>query len=67
VFGGGDDSEQELTFNASSTPPLVTGAWVGLEIPLASFTGLAARAHLAQLIVSGDSGTAYLDNVYFHK
>lgn len=65
VFGGGDDSQSELTFNATSTPPLATGAWVPLEIPIANFTGLAARAHIAQLILSGDTRTAFVDNVYF--
>lgn len=67
AYGGGDDSESELTFNASSAPALVTGSWVGLEIPLENFTGLAARARVAQLILSGDTKTTYVDNVYFHK
>jgi hypothetical protein len=67
IYGGGDDSEQELSFNAGSTPPLTTGSWVGLEIPLASFTNLLARAHLAQLIISGDTRTVYVDNIYFHR
>lgn len=66
-FGGGDDREHELTFNAGSTPPLDTETWVGLEVPLSAFTGLTTRGHLAQLIFSGDSGTVYLDNIYFHK
>ena len=67
AYGGGDDSEHELTFDASSTPPLVDGSWVGLEIPLASFTNLLSRAHLAQLVISGDTRTVYVDNVYFHR
>lgn len=67
IYGGGDDSESELTFNAASTPALALGTWVGLEIPLANFAGLAARAHVAQLVLSGDTRTVYLDNVYFHR
>ena len=70
LFGGtgaNADSQHELTFNAGSTPPLVTGAWVGLEIPLANFTSLTSTAHLAQLILSGDTPTVFVDNVYFHK
>jgi len=67
AFGGGDDSQPELTFNAGSTPPFSSGDWVPLEIPLTDFTGLLARAHLAQLIISGDTRTVYVDNVYFHK
>ena len=67
VFGGGDDVEHELTFTAATTPALATGTWVTLDIPLASFTGLTTRGHLAQLIISGDLRTLYVDNVLFHK
>lgn len=67
VFGGGDDSQFELTFNATSSPPLQLQQWTSLDIPLSAFTGLTSRAHLAQLLISGNVGTAYVDNVYFHK
>lgn len=67
IYAGGDDSEQELTFNAASTPALALGSWVGLEVPLANFTNLTARAHLAQLVISGDTRTVYVDNIYFHR
>lgn len=67
AFGGGDDSQHELTFTAATTPALAVRAWTGLEIPLSSFSGLAGRARLAQLIFSSDAGTAYVDNVYFHN
>ena len=70
-FGGGDDSACELTFNASSTPPVVpgTGQWIPLDIPLTAFTdvSLNSQAHLAQLIISGDTRTVFVDNIYFHK
>ncbi len=52
---------------ANSTPPLTTGSRVSYDIPLADLTGLAATAHLAQLIISGDPNTVYVDNVYFHR
>jgi len=74
AYGGFDsalDTERELTFTSSTTPAYRAGSWVALEIPLSAFmdpyAGLAARAHLAQLIISGDVGTLYMDNVYFHK
>ena len=67
VYSGGDDQQQELTFNAGSTPPLSIGVWSGLDIPLAAYTALTSRAHLAQLILSSDSKTVYVDNVYFHR
>jgi hypothetical protein len=73
AFGGGDNSEHELVFDAATTPALAQGAWVSLDIPLSSFTSMTARAHVAQLILVGlpASGTgvttAFVDNVYFHK
>ncbi len=67
TFGGAPDSEFELGFNASTDPALVTGQWVTLDIPFSSFLGLTARNHLAQLILSGDTPTLYLDNVLFHR
>ena len=69
---GNDDSQSELTFTTTSEPIGITlGAWVPLDIPLSNFTGLTHRAHIGQIILSGDvaSGTrtVYVDNVYFHK
>ena len=60
-YAGGDDTESELTYN----PGLST--WVSYDIPLSSFTGLAARKHLAQMILSGSTSTVYVDNVYFYN
>ena len=63
--GGGDDSEHEITITAAEG--LATGEWVRLNLPLADFTGLAARGHLAQLIISGDPSTVFVDNIYFRR
>jgi hypothetical protein len=62
-----DDSESQVAFTTGSTPPLVTGTWMGLEMPLANFTNLASRAHLAQLVIEGNPSSVYVDNIYFHK
>jgi hypothetical protein len=62
AFAGGDDVEHELTFTPTQN------AWNSYDIPLANFTGLTTREHIAQLIFSGNpagSGTVYIDNVYF--
>lgn len=64
TFDGGDDSSYELAF---TRPTLVTGQWVSLDIPLSNFTGLVNRAHLAQLVLSGDLPNVYIDNVYFYN
>jgi hypothetical protein len=64
TFGGGDDSSHELSF---ASPILATKQWVSLDIPLSNFTGLTKRAHLAQLVFSGDLPNVYVDNVYFYN
>jgi hypothetical protein len=67
VFGGGDDVSHELTFTANTNPGLTTKQWVQIDVPLSAFTGLTTKAHLAQLVISGDLPTVYVDNVYFYK
>lgn len=71
AYGGGDDSQSELTFNAGTTPSFASGSWQSMEIPMSAFAGLTARAHLAQLLISGDAAsgmtTLYVDNIYFHN
>jgi len=67
AFGGGDDVEHEITLNSASTPPLTTGSWVSFDIPLSEFSGLTTKGHVAQLIISGDPNTVFMDNLYFHK
>jgi len=62
--GQGDDTEHEVT----TTP--AQGEWVTLSIPLSDFTGLTAKANIAQMIISGEPYEdldVYIDNVYFSK
>lgn len=66
-FQGGDDSEHELTFNDGSDPPLATGEWVSYDVPFSDMGGLTSRGHLAQMIISGDPNTLFIDNVYFYS
>lgn len=57
-----DDVEDELTF-----VPVLTG-WNSYSIPLANFTKLTTKAHMAQYIITAaPAGTSsfYLDNMYF--
>jgi hypothetical protein len=67
AWSGGDDTEHELTFDALSTPALVTGSWITLDLPLSDFTNLAATDHMAQMVISGTVNTVYVDNVLFHR
>jgi hypothetical protein len=65
--GGGDDVEHELALNDTTTPAIAKGSWVSLDIPLTEFSGLSTKGHLAQLIISGDPNTVYVDNILLHK
>ncbi len=70
-FGGGNDTEGAVTFDASSTPVLTTGTWISLDIPLADFqtAGLVSLTDINQLIFAATpSGTSILHvtNVYFY-
>lgn len=64
AWSGGDDVEHELVFGEDV---MNTSTWVGLDIPLTDFTGLVTTGHLAQMIISGDPNTVYIDNVYFYS
>lgn len=62
AFQGGDDSEQELTYEAP-----VQGQWISYHIPLSSFANLTGKGHISQLIISSNgSSTVYVDNVFFN-
>jgi hypothetical protein len=63
--GVGDDVEHEYVIENPTQ-----AEWVGIDIPLADFTGLTTRANIAQLIYSADpigQATVYIDNVYFYN
>jgi hypothetical protein len=66
-----DISQRELIFHSGSTPPLVTGEWFILDIPLESFMngpeGMFSRAHLAQLVISANPSIVFVDNIYFYR
>jgi len=66
VWSGGDDTEHMITFTAYTDPALVAGEWVQLDVPMSVFIDLAETAHLAQMIITSDPNTVYVDNVYFY-
>jgi len=65
-FGGGDDAEDELVFDENSSPALASGTWISIDLPMSAFSELTSRSNLAQLIISGDLSTVYVDNIYFY-
>ncbi len=66
AFGGGDDSNHQLTF---TSPQLVSGEWVSLDIPLVDFTGVTSTANLGQILFISDATISEIlvDNMYFYK
>ena len=48
-------------------PALANGGWVGIDVALAEFDGLATRGHLAQIVLSGDLTELYVDNVLLYR
>lgn len=63
AYQGGDDSEHELVFDETT---MNTGSWVSIDVPLSAFTNLAETGHLAQMVISGDPNTVWVDNIYFY-
>ena len=59
-----DDVEDEVTI---LPPTLVTGGWVGVDVPLSDFDELITREHLSQILISGDLTEVYVDNVYLYR
>ena len=59
-----DDVEDEVTI---LPPTLITGGWVGVDVPLTDFDQLATREHLSQILISGDLTEVYVDNVYLYR
>ena len=65
AFGGGDDSEHEISI---ANP--AQGEWVSLDIPLSDFTGLTGTSNIAQYILVAQpfEGTdVFIDNMYFRN
>jgi hypothetical protein len=71
-FGGGT---QEATSHiltvvhtvTGAVPALQTGTWVSIDVPLTAFAGSQIRSDLAQIVLSSNLKTLYVDNIYFYK
>jgi len=69
-FSGGDDSSVSTIISSDTSPALVTGEWISVELDI---TGLANRSNLGQIVfdASGDTSprpsSFYVDNIYLYK
>ncbi|MFK8164074.1 MAG: Ig-like domain-containing protein, partial [Lewinella sp.] len=62
-FGGDDDASHEISITA---PTLQTEQWVSIDLPLSDFPGLTTRSNLAQIVLSGDIPSVFMDNLYLY-
>ncbi|MCB9080148.1 MAG: Ig-like domain-containing protein [Lewinellaceae bacterium] len=62
-FEGSDNSSFEVTIPSSM---LRSESWISLDLPFSQFPGLTSRAHLAQIVLSGDLPNVFVDNIYFY-
>ncbi len=74
VNGPTGQTQGQINFNATTTPAITKSGWIGLDIPISSFTaaGLGGTTSIYQLLfvdnVGGNNnGTFFIDNVYFWK
>jgi hypothetical protein len=70
-FGGGDSESTvlELNINDGTNPSLGSGGvWVSIDIPLDSWANRPdVRSDIAQLIITSNLGTVFVDNIYLWK
>ncbi|MDF1560662.1 MAG: Ig-like domain-containing protein [Bacteroidales bacterium] len=71
-FGGGtaEATSHILTVVHTASgdiPALATGSWVSVDVPITAFTGDQTRSDLAQMVLSSNLSTLYVDNIYFYK
>jgi len=71
-FGGGtaEATSHILTVvhtASGAIPALAKGAWVSVDVPITAFTGNQTRADLAQMVLTCNLRTLYVDNIYFYK
>ncbi len=68
-WGGGTSevSALELNINTGTTPAIVPGTWVSIDVPFSSWTNNTTRTDLTQFIITSNLGTVYVDNIYLYK
>jgi hypothetical protein len=71
-FGGGASEATSHILTVVHTasgdiPALAKGAWVSIDVPITAFTGNLTRADLAQMVLTCNLRTLYVDNIYFYK
>lgn len=68
-WGGtsGEVSALELPLNTGTTPALVSGQWLSIDVPLSSWSNNTNRNDIAQFVITSNLGVVYFDNLYLYK
>jgi hypothetical protein len=73
-FGGGsaEASNLQININTGTTPGIVAGAWVSVDVDITSLGGVVAgsltRSDIAQIgITTANLTNVWYDNIYFYK
>jgi len=71
-FGGGTAEAASHILTVVHTPSgdipaLAKGSWVSIDVPITAFTGNLTRSDLAQMVLTCNLRTVYVDNIYFYK
>jgi hypothetical protein len=71
-FGGGSAEATNLILTVVHTAvgdveALQQGTWVSVDVPISAFSGDLTRTDLAQMALTTNLGTIYVDNIYFYK
>ena len=71
-FGGGSAEATNLILTVVHTAvgdveALEQGTWVSVDVPISAFSGDLTRTDLAQMALTTNLGTIYVDNIYFYK
>lgn len=70
--GGGEASALEVNINTGTTPAIVAGTWVSVDVDITSLGGVVAnnltRSDIAQIgITTANLTNVWYDNIYLHK
>lgn len=68
-WGGGPAQVKslELHLDTGTIPAIVSGSWVSVDVPISRFTNYLTRDDIAQLVITSNLGTVYVDNIYFWR
>ncbi|HBZ40025.1 MAG TPA: hypothetical protein DEO59_16705, partial [Balneola sp.] len=65
---GGEVSAFELPINTGTSPAIVSGSWVSIDVPISDWTNAPqTRDDIAQFLITSNLDVVYVDNIYLYK